>query len=117
MTFVEVMIALVILCVGVLGVLSSSTLGLKQATRARDDIKYWGDVQQLVDSLTLKGWNNVVSGSATIRGRAVAWTVNAAGSNPQQITLVANSYLYRSTLIGTQDTVIVYLARPGTWAY
>src|ERR1043166_4250459 len=89
---VEVMVALGVLCLGAATLLVAVFLGLRQTARTGDDVQYWADVQQVADSLMATGWTNVGSGSGTIRGGVVTWTVSGAGSNPRHITLIANRY-------------------------
>jgi prepilin-type N-terminal cleavage/methylation domain-containing protein len=111
-TLVEVMVGLIILAVGLMSLISATFLSMRQTTRARDDVKYWADVQQVLDSLMAKGWNNVTAGSTTVRGRAITWTVSAAGSNPRQVTLIAQRYGYQQMHTLTPDTLVVYLSNP-----
>ncbi len=111
-SLVEVMVGLIILAVGLMSLISATFLSLRQTTRAKDDVTYWADVQQVLDSLMGKGWNNVTAGSSTVRGRAITWTVNAAGSNPRQVTLIAQRYGYQQVHTLTPDTLVVYLANP-----
>jgi prepilin-type N-terminal cleavage/methylation domain-containing protein len=111
-TLVEVMVGLIILAVGLMSLMSATFLSLRQTTRAKDDVTYWADVQQVLDSLMAKGWNNVSAGSKTVRGRTITWTVNAAGSNPRQVTMIAQRYGYQQTHALVQDTLVVYLSNP-----
>ncbi len=110
MSLIEVMVGLVIMAVGLMSLMPATFLAMRQTTRAKDDVTYWADVQQVTDSLIAKGWNNVVAGSTSVRGRAISWTVSATGSNPQQITLIAPRYGYTQARTLTQDTVVVYLS-------
>src|SRR5438045_7894348 len=87
-SLVEVLIAMSVLTIVMMGLGGAATLGLAQMGKARQDLQYSADVQQVTDSLVAKGgsctssggltWtqacgNNVASGSATIRGRTVSW--------------------------------------------
>jgi prepilin-type N-terminal cleavage/methylation domain-containing protein len=88
-SIVEVLVGMSLLSLVMMGLAGSATLGLAQMAKARQDLAYSADVQQLSDSLVAKGsctsasgqtWgqtcgNNLVNGSATIRGRSLAWTV------------------------------------------
>ena len=110
MTLIEAMVGLVVMAVGLMSLMPATFLALRQTTRAKDDVQYWADVQQVTDSITAKGWNNVTGGSATVRGRAITWAVT--GANPQKITLVAKRYGYMQPRTLTQDTVVFYLSNP-----
>jgi hypothetical protein len=101
-----------ILSLGLLSLMSASFISMRQTTRARDDLQYSADVQQVIDSLIAKGWNNVSSGSATVRGRSITWTVGAGGSNPQQVTVIAQRYSYTNVHTLVPDTLVFYLANP-----
>jgi prepilin-type N-terminal cleavage/methylation domain-containing protein len=110
-TLVEVMVGLIILAVGLMSLISATFLSLRQTTRARDDVKYWADVQQVLDSLMAKGWSHVTAGSTTVRGRTITWTVSAA-ANPQQVTVIAQRYGYQQVNTLVPDTLVVYLSNP-----
>jgi prepilin-type N-terminal cleavage/methylation domain-containing protein len=110
MSLIEVMVGLVVMAVGLMSLMPATFLAMRQTARAKDDVTYWADVQQVTDSLIAKGWNNVAAGSTSVRGRAISWTVSASGANAQQITLIAPRYGYTQARILTQDTLVVYLS-------
>jgi hypothetical protein len=59
-----------------------------------------------------RGFGNLTTGSATVRGRAISWTVGSAAAAPQKLTIIVvrPSYLRSATSIA--DTIVVYLAKP-----
>ena len=67
-SLVEIVVSVTLLAVAMMSLAGASAFGLNQMGKARQDLQYSADVQQVVDSLTAKGWGNVTSGSTTIRG-------------------------------------------------
>jgi prepilin-type N-terminal cleavage/methylation domain-containing protein len=109
-SLIEVLVAITLLAFVMMSLGAAASLGLSQMAKARQDLQYSADVQQVTDSLVAKGWNKVSAGSATIRGRAVTWTVSTLNAKSQLVTLVAKrrgqanpNYIY-------SDTVTLYLA-------
>ena len=109
-SLVEVIIAMSLLSFVMLGLGGAATLGLSQMGKARQDLAYAADVQQVSDSLVAKGWNKVTSGSATIRGRAVSWTVSTINPKSQKVAIVAQRRGQANTSVIYPDTVTLYLA-------
>lgn len=111
-SLIEVLVSVTLLSLVLMGLSGASTLGLSQMAKARQDLQYAADVQQVTDSLIAKGYPNVTSGSATIRGRSVAWTVTTVNAKSQQIALVAQRRGLANPSIMYADTVTLYLADP-----
>jgi prepilin-type N-terminal cleavage/methylation domain-containing protein len=109
---VEVLVAMSLLSLVLLSLGGGATLALSQMTKARQDLQYSADVQQVGDSLIGVGWNQVTSGSSTIRGRSVAWTVSTLSVNSQKVTLVVQRRGQANTGTVYSDTVALYLAKP-----
>jgi uncharacterized protein (TIGR02598 family) len=109
-SLVEVLIAMSLLSFVMLGLGGAATLGLSQMGKARQDLAYAADVQQVSDSLVAKGWNKVNSGSASIRGRAVSWTVTTINPKSQKVAIVAQRRGQANTSVIYADTVTLYLA-------
>jgi Tfp pilus assembly protein PilV len=109
-SLVEVLIAMSLLSFVMLGLGGAATLGLSQMGKARQDLAYAADVQQVSDSLVGKGWNKVTSGSVTIRGRAVSWTVTTINPKSQKVAIVAQRRGQANTSVIYPDTVTLYLA-------
>lgn len=109
-SIVEILVGMSLLSVVMMGLASAATVGLSQMAKARQDLQYSADVQQVADSLVAKGWNNVATGSQTIRGRSVSWTVTTLNPKSQQVTIVAQRRGLANTSTIYSDTVTLYLA-------
>ena len=109
-SIVEVLVGMSLMSVVMMGLAGAATLGLSQMAKARQDLQYSADVQQVADSLVAKGWNNVASGSQTIRGRAVTWTVSAINAKSQKVEIIAQRRGLANTSVVYPDTLTLYLA-------
>src|SRR5919204_6221995 len=74
-SLIEVLVAITLLGVVMLSLAGGASLALSQMAKAKQDVQYSADVQQVADSLINIGWNKVNSGSGTVRGRSVTWNV------------------------------------------
>ena len=110
-SLVEILVAVTLLGFAMMSLAGAATLGLSQMGKARQDLHYSADVQQVADSLVSLGWNNVVSGSKTIRGRAVSWTVSAVNPNSQKIDLIVTRRGQAQVNIVYSDTVTLFVAK------
>jgi prepilin-type N-terminal cleavage/methylation domain-containing protein len=111
-SLIEVIVSVSLLSLVLMGLSGAAALGLSQMGKARQDIQYSADVQQVTDSLVAKGWTHVSTGSATIRGRAVSWTVTTLSPNSQKVAVIAQRRGLANTSTMYSDTVTVYLANP-----
>ena len=111
-SLVEVLIAITILVCGVLALAAATTRGLEQTNRGRTDMQYSADVEEVVDSLLGVGWNKVSSGSTTIRGRGIAWTLTTPAVNSQLLTIAVQRPSDRQFRITSVDTLVLFLANP-----
>jgi prepilin-type N-terminal cleavage/methylation domain-containing protein len=109
-SIVEILVGMSLLSVVMMGLAGAATAGLSQMAKARQDLQYSADVQQVSDSLVAKGWNNVADGSQTIRGRSVTWTVATLNPKSQKVTIVAQRRGQANTSTVYSDTVTLYLA-------
>jgi len=107
---VEIIVSVTLLGVAMMSLAGAASLGLNQMGKARQDLQYSADVQQVVDSLVAKGWNNVSNGSTTIRGRAVTWTVTTMNANSQKVNVVVTRRGQAQTTVLYPDTVSLFLA-------
>ena len=110
-SLVEIMISMTLLGVAMMSLASATALGLSQMGKARQDLQYSADVQQIADSLVGAGWNRVSSGSSTIRGRPVSWTVTTANASSQKVDLLVQRRGQANQTTVYQDTVTLYVAR------
>lgn len=110
-SLVEVMISMTLLAVAMTSLAGSAALGLSQMGKARQDLQYSADVQQVADSLVGAGWNHVSNGSSTIRGRPVSWTVTAVNTSSQKVDLLVQRRGQANQTIVYQDTVTLYVSK------
>jgi Tfp pilus assembly protein PilV len=110
-SLVEVLTAMILLGLTTMSLAGAAALGLNQMGKARQDLQYSADVQQVADSLISVGYNNVANGSATLRGRAVTWTVANPNPNTQRVDIVAQRRGQANTTLIYRDTVTLFLSK------
>jgi prepilin-type N-terminal cleavage/methylation domain-containing protein len=110
-SLVEILVAVTLLAVAMMSLAGAAALGLSQMGKARQDLQYSADLQQVADSLVGRGWNNVTSGSSTIRGRAVSWTVTTLSPNSQKVDVIVARRGQAQTTAVYADTVTLFLAK------
>ena len=116
-SLIEVLVGVTVLSTALLGLAGAASLGLKQQTRARDDTQYWGDAQQILDSLVSRGFGlAATTDSTTVRGRKIKWIIASPASAPQKLTMIVWRKGYQLTAQNVAsrsvpDTVVYYLSR------
>ena len=110
-SLIEVLVAITLLGVVMLSLAGGASLAMSQMGKAKQDLQYSADVQQVADSLIGVGWNNVSSGSGTVRGRPVSWNVSTLSANSQKVLIVAQRRGQANTSTVYSDTVAIYLAK------
>lgn len=110
-SLLEILVAVMLLSLVVMGLASAATLGLSQMAKSKQDLQYTADVQEVADSLVGLGWNHVTSYSSTIRGRSVSWTVATLTPTSQQVTMIVQRRGLANTSVVYPDTVVLYLAK------
>ena len=110
-SLVEILVAVTLLACAMMSLAGSAALGLSQMGKARQDLGYSADVQQVADSLVGRGWGNVSTGSSTIRGRSVSWTVSTINPNSQKINLIVTRRGHAQTNVIFSDTVTLFVAK------
>lgn len=110
-SLVEILVAVTLLACAMMSLAGAAALGLSQMGKARQDLSYSADVQQVADSLVGRGWGNVSTGSSTIRGRPVSWTVSTMSPNSQKIDLVVTRRGHAQTNVVYSDTVTLFVAK------
>jgi len=110
-SIVEVLVAVTLLGVVMMSLAGAAALGLSQMGKARQDLQYTADVQQVTDSLVGVGWNKVSNGSSTIRGRPVNWNVTTLSPNSQKVDVMVFRRGQAQATLTYTDTVTVFLAK------
>ena len=111
-SLLEVLIAIAVVSLGLLALATGTGLALRDMSGSRRDFSYWGDVEQVTDSLLGVGWNVVTDGSTTVRGRSISWTVTPETATRQRLEISVTRSLATS-LTGTgSDVIVLYLAKP-----
>jgi len=110
-SLVEIMISMTLMGVAMMSLAGATALGLSQMGKARQDLQYSADVQQVADSLVGAGWNHVFSGSSTVRGRPVSWTVTTANASSQKVDLLVQRRGQANQTTIYTDTVTLYVAK------
>ena len=110
-SLVEILVAVTLLGFAMMSLAGAAALGLSQMGKARQDLHYSADVQQVADSLVGRGWNKVVSGSQSIRVRAVSWTVSTVNPNSQKIDVIVSRRGQAQTNLVYSDTVTLFVAK------
>jgi prepilin-type N-terminal cleavage/methylation domain-containing protein len=110
-TLVEVLVAMTLLSVAMMSLASAAALGLSQLGKARQDLQYAADVQQVTDSLVGKGWNNLSNGSSSIRGRPVSWSVLTLSPSSQRVNVLVTRKGQANATLTYTDTVTIFLAK------
>ena len=110
-SLVEILVAVTLLACAMMSLAGAAALGLSQMGKARQDLGYSADVQQVADSLVGRGWGNVSTGSSTIRGRPVSWTVSTINPNSQKINLIVTRRGHAQTNLIYSDTVTLFVAK------
>lgn len=110
-SLVEVLVAVTLLGVSMMSLAGAATLGLSQMGKARQDLLYSADVQEVADSLIGAGWNKVTSGSSTIHGGSATWSVTTLSPNSEKVDVVVTRQGQANALLVYSDTLTLYLAK------
>jgi Tfp pilus assembly protein PilV len=114
---IEVLVGVTVLSTALLGLAGAASLGLKQQTRARDDTQYWGDAQQIMDSLVSRGYGLAATTDSTaVRGRKIKWIIASPATAPQKLTMIVWRKGYQLTAQNVAsrsvpDTIVYYMSR------
>jgi prepilin-type N-terminal cleavage/methylation domain-containing protein len=109
-SLIEVLVAVSLLGVVLLALAGGATLALSQMAKARQDIHYAADVQQVADSLVTIGYNNVEPGETTVRGRSITWDVEKETMRSVKVTIVVQRPGQANSYAVYPDTVALYLS-------
>ena len=105
-TLVEVIMAVLIFSIMMGGLVSSGLVASNQLRTSQNDVRVWKAAGYQMEKLIATGYATVSSGSGTVQGYSVVWTVT--GTDPKKILLVID----RQTLSGDvrPDSFVTYLA-------
>jgi prepilin-type N-terminal cleavage/methylation domain-containing protein len=113
-SLIEVIVSVSVLSLVLMGLSGAAALGLSQMSKARQDLQYSADVQQVTDSLvavsSINRYTKVASGSATIRGRAISWTATDVNLKSQKVAIVVPRRGQMDASVMYADTVTIYLS-------
>jgi Tfp pilus assembly protein PilV len=110
-SIVELLVAVTLLSSAIISLAGAASRGLSHLGSARQDLQYSADVQQVTDSLVGVGWNHVSTGSSTIRGRPVSWTVSTLSPNSQRVDVKVFRRGQAAVNLTYTDTVTIFLAK------
>jgi prepilin-type N-terminal cleavage/methylation domain-containing protein len=113
-SLVEVLVSVTLLSLVLMSLSGAAALGLSQMAKAKQDLQYSADVQQVTDSLvaasSINRYTKVASGSTTIRGRAISWTATDVNVKSQVVSIIVPRRGQMNTAVMYADTVTIYLA-------
>jgi prepilin-type N-terminal cleavage/methylation domain-containing protein len=114
MSLIEILVSVTLLSVVLMSLSGAAALGLSQMSKAKQDLQYSADVQQVTDSLmaasSINRYTKVASGSTTIRGRAISWTATDVNVKSQVVSIIVPRRGQMNTAVMYADTVTIYLA-------
>ena len=109
-SLVEIIVALIILSGTLLSLAGATGLASRQLLSGRTDLNAWAASQSQAENLMARDFDTISSGSATVHGFPMTWTVS--GTNPKKV-LLHMDWTNRRGLVVT-DTVVLYRAQPDT---
>jgi prepilin-type N-terminal cleavage/methylation domain-containing protein len=110
-SLVEVMVSMVLLALAMMSLAGVAALGLTQLAKARQDVSYSADVQQVADSLVGVGYNRVSNGTENVRGRSIWWTVSNVSPSSQTVDVIVQRRGQADPTRMYQDTVRLFLSK------
>jgi prepilin-type N-terminal cleavage/methylation domain-containing protein len=108
LSLVEVIVAVMVLAVGIIGVVSAGNSVVRQLGSARGDLHLWAALQTVGDSLRQRGFGGVTDGSRSIGSYDFSWSVNSSTANLNIVTVAGSS----TGRVVVADTVLIYLGNP-----
>lgn len=99
-SLVELIVAMVLLVIGVMGLVAVSGYAIRQASSTDRSTVATLVAQSRMERLRSLSCGNITNGTATTRGIAESWTVTAVGSNSRQVT---GTFTYTSRSGATQQ--------------
>ena len=109
-TLVEVLVAILILGITLLSLAAATGLSYRQISYGKRDADWSVAVQQQLEGLTGDGYRNVTSGSGTVDGYPMTWTVT--GTDPKMVTLEVSRTLRSGQVV--VDTLVLIMPSADT---
>ncbi len=109
-SLVELMVAVVILAVALLGLAGAGGVAAQQLRIGRTDMHRWAAVQQQMEELVRMGYDSVTTGAAVVQGYPMSWTVS--GTNPKKVLFSVERTNLSDQLV--KDTTVLYFADPNS---
>ena len=109
-TLVEVLVAILILGITLLSLAAATGLSYRQISYSKRDADWSVAVQQQLEGLTGDGYRNVTSGSGTVDGYPMTWTVT--GTDPKTVTLEVSRTLRSGQVV--VDTLVLIMPAADT---
>ena len=106
----QLQVALTILAGALLSLAGAAALAARHLHSGRTDLNAWAASQSQAENLMALGFDNISSGSATVQGFPMQWSVS--GTNPKKVLLEMDWTNGLGYLV--KDTVVLYLAQPDT---
>ncbi len=108
LSLVEIIVALMILSGALLSLAGAAGLAARHLHSGRVDLNAWAASQSQAEDLMSQSFATISSGSATVHGHAMTWTVS--GTNPKKVLLEMDWTNGRGLVV--TDTVVLYRAQP-----
>lgn len=106
-SLVELVVAVLILSLVILGLVASSVTAARRAAASGDDLIRWAETRSVADSLWARGWGKLTSGSRD-GPIPMRWDVDRTSPTLDRVILIAGP-APRSQAV---DTLALVLARP-----
>ena len=107
-SLVELMVAVMILAVALLGLAGAGGVAAQQLQIGRKDMTRWTAAQQQIEELVRTGYDSVTTGSSVVQGYPMTWTVT--GTNPKKILFTVQRTNNSDQVV--LDTTVLYFADP-----
>lgn len=97
-TFVEVVIAVIVLAVGVLGLAGTTAYIIRQVTLSDVTSRRAAALQDVLERVRAADYTTLASGSASVPPFTTTWTVADDGSRSKVVTVIRNGPGLHSTV-------------------
>jgi len=107
-SLLELLISLTVLSIVLLALSAAAVVANVQVKIGGDNIRRWAATQEQMETLIAEGYDQISSGSATVQGYDMRWTVS--GEDPKRIEMI----IQRRNHVGqaVEDTIHVFISPP-----